>query len=391
MLWRRGLSAEPVTEPGQLMQEAAEKTGLDDFGDETFIEALTVLCRAQDEEAGLTPFGRVVAHGSLLRALSQRLTALEWVRRHPEILDYPIERPVIVLGGMRSGTTRLQRLLAADPRFQCTRAFEATTPAPPLSYRPGRRDPRRMTQRGWQLAADLINPNFRKIHPTRINEADEELAMLELSICGAQIEAQRPVPSFRDWSERTPQTHAYRFLKMLLQLQGWLRGTGPARPWVLKTPQYCQDLEALLEVFPDARLVAIHRDPVKMTASAASLAWQVMATVSETVTKPWCGEEWLHKGAYRARVTADVRAARPDVPAIDLVYRDMNADPIGVMRRVYDFLDLPLTEDVRLAMRRYLKRAARARDHGRHRYSLHEFGLTEAEVSRRFAAPSASA
>ncbi|EMD83079.1 sulfotransferase family protein [Pacificimonas flava] len=385
-LWARGLSPEPDTAPPVMMQQASRAARLDDFGDDGFLPGLDRLCRAQAEEAGLTALGRVVVHGGLVRALTQRLLAVEWWKRHPDILDYPLPRPIIVLGGMRSGTTRLQRLLAADPRLQATRAFEAMTPAPPLSHRRGRPDPRRLQTRGLLFGLDRLNPAFRRIHPVRVNDADEELPMLELSICGAQIEAQRPVPAFRDWSERTPQDHAYRFLRPLIQLQGWLRGSDPARPWILKTPQYSQDLAALLGVFPDARIVAIHRDPAAMTASAASLAWNMMAPLSDTVTKGWCGAEWLHKTHFRERTAAAVRAAHPHVPAIDTHFAAMNADPIGEMRRIYGFLDLSFTEETEARMQRYLAAAARAGDHGRHRYTLGEFGLSEDDVAARFAA-----
>ncbi|OWV31773.1 hypothetical protein B5C34_14775 [Pacificimonas flava] len=366
------------------MEEAAARTGLSDFGDRAFTSALDVLCRAQEEESGLTPLGRVVAHGGLVQALSQRLLAVEWLKRHPEIADVPLASPIIVLGGMRSGTTRLHRLLALDPRLSATRFFEGQFPAPPLGFSRGGRDLRPLKARAFLAGSDLANPALRKIHPMRPREADEELPMLELSIWGAQIEAQRPVPSFRSWSETADARPAYRFLKSLLQLQTWLRGEDGSRPHILKTPQYSQDLAALLEVFPDARIVAIHRDPARMTASAASLAWNVMALVSGTVTKDWCGHEWLHKTAYRERTAAAVRAANPHVPAIDVSFADMNADPIEVMRRVYGFLGLGWSEEVERRQQSWLARSRRRGDHGRHRYSLQEFGLTERDIAAAF-------
>ncbi|MEE4351006.1 MAG: sulfotransferase [Pacificimonas sp.] len=384
-LWARGLAPPPITTPEQLMTEAADKTGLDDFGDETFREGLSVLCEAQRAEAELTPLGEVVTHGGLVRALSQRLTAVEWWKRHPEILDYPIVRPIIVLGGMRSGTTRLQRLLATDPRLQATRFFEGNTPAPPLSMRPGDFDRRRLTAQAACVATDILSPAFRKIHPTSPMAADEELPMLELSLSGAQIEAQRRVPSFRAWAERTSQHHAYRFLKPLLQLQGWLRQSDPARPWVLKTPQYMQDLDALLDVFPDARIVAIHREPGAQVASSASLVWTLIGALSDTVTKDWCGQEWLHKTAYRERTAAAVRAANPQVPAIDVSFADMNRNALLVMRQVYAFIGLTWSADVEARMQAWLSASKRRGEHRGHRYSLEEFGLAEADITRAFA------
>ena len=385
-LWRRGLAPPPETTPERLMAEAARKARLDDFGDESFVEALTVLCRAQEKEAGLTPLGRVVTHGSLVRALSQRLLALEWLRLHPEIDDIELAPPIVVLGGMRSGTTRLQRLLATDPRLQFTRAFEAATPAPPLGFDRSRSDPRRRAHRNLMRLSDLTFPGLSALHPTAPELADEELPMLELSICGAQIEAARPVPAFRAWSEETPQTHAYRLLERLLKLQCWLRESDPAKPWILKTPQYSQDLDALLRVFPNARILAISRNPGTMTASAASLSWHIMANLSETVTKDWCGSEWLHKTAYRERTAAKMRAAHPHIPALDLTFEAMTRDPLAEMRRAYDFIGLSWSDAVEAGMLHWLAESKARGDQGGHRYSLQEFGLSEADVASAFAA-----
>ena len=61
-----------------------------------------------------------------------RLRAQEWIRRHPEILQERIAAPTVVVGMMRSGTTLLQRLLAADPRFNCAHGWEVVEAAPRL-------------------------------------------------------------------------------------------------------------------------------------------------------------------------------------------------------------------------------------------------------------------
>nr|WP_255536598.1 sulfotransferase [Pacificimonas pallii] len=311
----------------------------------------------------------------MVRVLTQRLRCEALIAANPEITKRAIAAPIVIVGPMRSGTTRLQRLLACDDRFTCTRLYEALAPVP------GGRTARIAETRVLQFALDRLNPELRRIHPGDPLDAEEELPVLELAISGAQIESQRPVPSWARWMEQTPQTHAYRWLKRWMQLTGHMRGGDPKRPWIMKTPQYMQDLPALLEIFPDARLMFIHRDPHAVTASAASLAWNYMMIQSETVTKAWCGQEWLHKTAFRVDAAQRFRNARPDVPAIDVRFHEMNEDWEREIARIYDWLGTgpaPLA-----AMRDYSRRAARTHLKTPHRYTLEEFGLSAGAIDER--------
>lgn len=370
-LWDRRILPPPDLDEATLDRQARSATGLDDFGDDRFVRAqLRVLLPALEFEAALSPFGRMIAHGSLLKVLKERLWAEEWFRRHPEILERPVVAPVVIVGQMRSGTTRIHRLLAADPRFAHLRLYEAMCPVPRPGSRAGPRDPRIRIVRHGVGVLNAINPGNGAAHPTGTLEPDEELGLLEASITGAQIEAQRRVPSFARWSETHDQTPAYAKLKRLLQLAGWFRGEDAAKPWLLKTPQHMQDLPALLRVFPDARLIFTHRDPVAVVASSASLVWHQMVAQSDAVDPHWIGAEWLRKTAYRARAAAAARRGIPNM-TIDIDYADADTSLHAVLDRIYDWLDLepanlpPPVADVR---------------HRAHRYRLEDFGLDAARV-----------
>ncbi|MGB3723759.1 MAG: sulfotransferase [Pacificimonas sp.] len=374
-LWEKGLAPPPALTADTLIADAVKSAGTDEFGDSDMVVRLERLCEAINSEAGLTPLGRVMSYGGLRRTLIQRLMCEAMLTADPDITERPVSPPIIIVGPMRSGTTRLQRLLACDTRFVSTRVFEALSPVP------GRRSARIAETRALQFALDGLNPAVRRIHPGQPLDTEEELPILELALSGAQIESQRPIPSWARWMEQTPQRHAYHWLKRWMQLTGARRGDDPARPWVMKTPQYMQDLPALLGTFPNARLIFIHRDPRAVTASAASLAWNFMLMQSETVTPDWCGREWLHKTAFRIDATRAFRAAHPEVPAVDVRFRDMNADWEAEVARIYDWLDLP--EVPFDAMRNYSRRAARRHLTVPHRYSLKDFGLSSAQVDER--------
>lgn len=386
-LWARRLLPPPDLMEETLDRMAMRQTGLADFGDPWFRAPLRVLLPALREEADLNAMGRLIAHGSLLKVLKERLWAQALFARYPEIRARPLARPVVIVGPMRSGTTRLHRLLASDDRFAHLRLYEAMCPVPWPSSLRRRRDPRiGYTARGWK-ALNWINPANAAVHPTGPLEPDEELGLLENSVWGAQIEAQRRVPTYARWCEGTDATPAYAHMADLLRLTGWFRGDA-VKPWVLKTPQHMQDLAALARVFPDARLIFIHRDPASVVGSACSLAWHQMVVQSDRVDPNWIGREWLHKTEHRVRVTTSVRETIPPVRQLDVTFDEMNRDWLGVMRRVYSFLDMDIAPAT-APMSAYLARAAREHPFAAHRYDLADFGLDADEVRERFAGYSA--
>jgi hypothetical protein len=379
-LWARRWLPPPDLEEATLDAQAIRATGLADFGDPWFRGPLRVLLAALKEEAQLNPMGRMLAHGQLLKTLKERLWAQALFTAHPEIRQRPIVAPVVIVGPMRSGTTRLHRLLACDPGFAHLKLHEAMCPAPWPSSLKRRRDPRiAYTDRAWR-ALTWINPGNAAVHPTGAMEPDEELGLLENSIWGAMIEAQRRVPSYARWCEATDATPAYAHMADLLRLAGWFRGDDPATTWLLKTPQHMQDLGALLNIFPDARLIFIHRDPAAVVGSACSLAWHQMVVQSDAVDPHWIGAEWLHKTGHRIETTLRVRATVPPARQLDLTFDEMNGDWRAAMRRVYAFLDRDMGA-VEPAMAAYLGREQR---HAAHRYELADYGLDAAAIRSRF-------
>lgn len=375
--WAAGLLPPPDLCEATLFAQAVRMTGLDDFGDDRFRPALAALMAALRDEAALNPVGRVIAHGSALKVLTERLRAEAIFKAHPEIEARPLAAPVVIVGAMRSGTTRLHRLLALDPRFVHLRLFEATFPVPP----------RGPDLRVAQTAAILrllthLSPPIAAIHPTSPRAPDEELGLFDQSFWGAQAEAQRPIAGFARWCEAADPAPAYAHLARLLKLIGWARGDDPARPWILKTPQHMAHLEALVAAFPDARLVFTHRDPVAVVASAASLAWHQMAIQTDTLDPAWVGAEWRRKTLHR--IAAFERARAAGVDGIDVRFDDVGRDWEGAIARIYAHLGEPLLPQVLATMRGWMAREARGRHHA-HRYDAADFGLDRDELAQAFA------
>jgi len=367
-----------------LCDAARRQTGLDDFGDPWFLRPLEVLIEAIREEASLNALGRFAATGQFMKVLRERLWTQHWFDTHEEILAEPLAPPVIVVGPMRSGTTRLHRLLAADERFEHMRFFETVCPVPEPGFRPGGRD-RRPRQAGRLLSTvHKLNPRTAVIHPTGPFEPEEELGLLVQSAWGMKHEAQWRIPTYGRWAEEEDATPAYSHLSRLLRLVHWARGrNAPRKPWVLKTPQHMLDLPALLRVFPEAKLIFIHRDPAKVVGSSCSLVWNQMTIHSDEADPHWIGEHWLDKTSLQIDRMQAARSRIHPNQRIDVLYRDMDADWEDVMRRVYRFLDMDIGPALP-AMQRYVRNAKSQHRWQRHRYDLTSFGLDQKTVRGRF-------
>lgn len=369
--WTKGWSPVPDLSPGALVAEARKRASCGDLGDpEVWSDNLNRLCASLHDEANLTPLGQTMAYGQIVAALRDRMRAQALWTAHPEIAAVPIARPILVLGQMRSGTTRMQRLLACDPRLNWTRHYESWCPV-------GRF--RRARAAATLAAMRAMNPGFSIIHPTSAGAPDEEIGLFSPSLFGATFEVQWRVPGFARWCEQRDTRPIYREFRHLLQTVAWLRSERVPSPWVIKVPQLTQDLDVVLDLFPGARVIQLERDPVAVVASAASLARNQMRVQSDAVDPHWIGREWLGKVRLRLDRVSKVLESRPEVPVVEVNFEQMNVDWLGQMRRVYAMLGMELTTMVEQRMRRYLARAGKS-GLDRHRYSVEDFGLHPAVV-----------
>lgn len=375
--WRRNLLPEPLLDPDQLTARAFEAERWDDFGPTHWQGGFAALVASLQTEARLNPIGRTLAHGQLVQILRERLRAYRLWRKHPEILDRPLSPPIIILGSMRSGTTRVQRLLACDRRLTYTRLFESVSPVVSGAL---------VDHRPWKAWTALrliqqFNPALRSIHPAAPLLPDEEFGLLGFSFASAHFEVQWQVPTFARWcEERGDKAAAYREFRMLLQSIAWSRGDRASRPWILKVPQFMEDLDALLATFPGARLICLHREADAVVGSSASLVWEQTRIQSNRVSKTDIGQTWLRKSARRTQLAAEARMRHAHVPQIDVSYADIDHDWETQVRRIYDFLDTPLTPGTLARMRRFL---GSSRAHRGHSYRLSDFGLTSDEIRAR--------
>jgi hypothetical protein len=370
----------------RLLASARRVAGTDDFGTEPFLEPMRVLLESL-RGAPLSDLGAMIMRGTLLRSLSQRLRAQSWWTAHPEILDEPVQAPIVVVGMMRSGTTLLQRVLASDPRFACAYGWEVGEPAPRPGWDPAADDPRVAAAEQREEQTRTFATELFAIHPTYVHEAEEEIVFLADAFLSHIPEASCDVPRYRSWVDTQDFAPAYRWLRRMLQLLQWQkrRRGEPRRPFVLKTPAHLGYLDTLLAEFPDAHIVHTHRDPVDVIPSGASLNATLWRTHCDAVDPHEVGRQWIERMGWSCDRAV---AARDHIPAgqvSDVAFVDAVADPVGTAARILAAVDLDLTDEARAAMEAWLVQD-RTRDAlPVHRYAPGDFGLTADQIRERFA------
>ncbi len=361
---------------GALIDGARRRSGLRQFDDEAFVAPLERLCAALEEEARLTPTGRLLTRARIESALINRLRLAACYAAHPEIADIAIEAPLFVTGLQRSGTTKLQRMLAADPDTRALSSWEALHPAPWPQRLPF--EPRRLAAHAAEATLRYLAPDFFAVHPVEAGAPEEEVVLLDHSFASTVSEASYHVPSFARWLESYDHTPAYAYLSRALRLLSWQRRQ-PKR-WVLKTPHHLEHLPLVARVFPGARVVQTHRDPRVTVASFCSMVAHGRGIFSDAVDPHEVGRHWLRKIRRMLDRAMDARDGGEAPPVLDVRYDELLDDPMRAIARVYDFAERPLTGAARRAMHAWLSRNPQ-HQHGRHRYALADFGLDEARVA----------
>lgn len=366
-----------------LIAQARRETGLRDFGDERFMPALETLLVSIEADAALNPFGRKNAQARIVRSLKNRLWANECYRRHPEILAADIVAPIVIVGPHRSGTTRLQRLLATDIRLQHLRTWEGLNPAPWLD-RPGHGREERHAEICRMLAASQrMHPGVAAAHPMSADWPEEEMLLLNHAFCSFSYFGIFNTRGYYDWFCGIDKDFAYRDLAAQMKLISWSRKDPPGKRWILKNPQHMHDLDALLRVFPDARLVFTHRDPLKTVSSVLSLMWHYAVQNTDVPCRGKTREIWLD---FCGRMVERAMHFRPQIPAdqqLDVYYHDINADWRREIRRIYAFAGIECTAAAEDAMGAWFAASERENRHGGHSYRAADFGIDDAGIELR--------
>lgn len=370
-VWARGWDEKPRLEPDYIWRAGSKGYSPEDESsirsEEEVVDfrlRLERLCASLTEEAQLNALGHTMAYGQLKNAVRKRHALGRLWREKPELVRTPIAAPIIVLGQMRSGTTRLQRLIAADPRHAGTRFCDSHDPVPAtLDLRP---------VKAWAalFMARRINPWLDTLHPFGPIRTDEEIGWLSAAFSPTAFEAQWHIPSFLAFSEARDAGPLYREFVRILRTDAAFRGNAHM-PRVLKCPQFAEDGEALLAQFPDARVVRSYRDAQDVLASSVSMVASQMAFQSDRHDLAALENEWARKMKLRDQRMDEALSAFDGTTA-DVRFTELGCDWRGTMAATYEKLDMGFNTAAERAMTREQTRS-RSGSHAHHSKIMKEF------------------
>lgn len=369
-----------------ILDEALRRAGRGAFVDRTFVEPLRVLLHSLNTEAHLNAAGQFSMRTRIVDLLVNRLRLEHYLESHPEIRDEQIAAPFVIVGFPRTGTTMLHRLLSCDPATNAVAWWENRNPAPFPNTVWGQPDPR-IAAAHQQVRAILdAVPALAAIHPWDPEGPDEEILLLEHSFYSTMPASMANVPTYDAWVKLQDNTAAYRYLELMLQFLQWQKRQARhvGTRWVLKTPHHLGFMEYLFKVFPGARIIQTHRDPLQTLPSITSMyyfLWQLACdAVDPLVVGRYCKEHY----SRALRHCMEVRDITPVGRFIDIDYRTVLRDPLAQAHRIYDFLGLQLTVGIENEMRRWAEENRRDK-RAPHEYTLEKFGFTDEEIRREFA------
>jgi hypothetical protein len=176
-----------------------------------------------------------------------------------------------------------------------------------------------------------------------------------------------------DWVQR------YEEFQRMLKLLQW--GV-PAGHWVLKSPAHLFTLEALWSVFPEACIVQTHRDPAKAIPSVCSLFAATRSMLSDSVVPEQLGPQVAEM--FADMLARGMAAREQNAGSVfDLHYRELVADPVGAVGRIYEHFGWRFDAALSDRMRRWQTANSRGK-HAVHHYSLQQFGLENASIETLF-------
>ena len=378
-------SREVTLDLDRMLDEAVEQAGADDIADtDGFADRLAAHVAAIESDTGLRQLSRSTLRARVVRLLRNRLSLTDLLKRYPEIDAIPIERPLIVVGMPRSGTTHLVNLIAEDPRRRSLPYWESQEPIPARGSGPDvfGVDPRYRRAEAEHDALMATTPYVAAMHDRFPEAIEEEVELLDLDMAGYVLEWHARVPGWRDFYLKLDQSHHYAYMKKVLQALTFLRGP---RTWVLKSPQHAEQLGPLMATFPDATVAFTHRDPVAVIQSAITMMAYSDRLRRTTIDPDWLVDYWTDRIHRLLAACVRDRGLVPTERSVDISFQHLNGNEMPVLEEFYRRAGVDITPKVAKRFQAYIDDKRRG-GKGRIPYDLRRhFGVTPEELRSRFA------
>ncbi|SMB21935.1 conserved protein of unknown function [Sterolibacterium denitrificans] len=356
--------------------------GYDDFGETSYLEGLRRLLYSYDEEARFHTLGALTMRYQLVGLLAERLRTNRWFAAMPESAEIRIERPLVITGMVRTGSSALLDLMGANPDTQCLPYWLGLHPQP--------RPPRAQ----WEAAYDFQHARveldlmyragrnvLEAIHFLSPDGPDEPGRIIGQGFSDDRFEVVNTVPTWSEWYANTIHRETFQRYRRVTQLIGAYE---PDKRWLMKYPVFIRNLEAFLDAFPDACILWTHRDPAQVLPSYVSLVAHFRGLMEKDIDHARIAREQLEIWASAMECGMRLREGR-EHQFHDVYFNDFYADPLGEIARAYARFDQSFPEAARAAIQKWRDDNPPGK-HGEHTYSKTFVGVDRAAIHARFAA-----
>jgi len=361
-----------------LHEEATRRSGLSDFGPDDYLTPMRMLVEEMDKIA-MSEAGRTFWCEELIGTLIPRAAREKNWQEHPKWQEQEIRKPLVICGVPRTGTTALHKVMSIDPQFQGLENWLSIWPMP----RPPREQWSQHT--GYRLAAEILQargaqiPGLTSQHEVIVDEVDECMEVMKLGFINNRFPELALIPDYDAFFQSQDELAQYRELADTLKLIG----LNDHRPWLLKNPGHFVGIETLLQVFPDARVIVTHRDPLRALASLNSILSHPRKLISPDLDLHLPGKRDIDYWSKGVDAMRKARAERPTEQFHDVDHAEFHRDPISTIRKIYDYFGLSLDMRTERRMRIWISENPVGK-HGEHAYDPADYGLNAAEVSAAF-------
>lgn len=371
----------PAIDAEKAKAAAIKKTGLSDFGDYFNQEGLQRVVHAYNTESHLSTLGRLTAKNMLEDNLVNLLRVEDTIKQRPEIAEAAIKKPIFILGLPRTGSTILQELLSLDNNHRFVLSWEASEPYPPATQDTVKTDPR-IAQVNKQLEmTEVLMPNLKAIHFSDAELPQECAIFMAWSFFFDHFSTMAECPHYRDWYLKADAVQGYEWHKRVLQ---YYQSNYSKPRWVLKAPQHIRFLETIFQVYPDACVIQTHREPYKTMPSLASLIYTTRSALTTDIDPHHVGQTELAVWSYLIQCGVDAREnLNKEDQIFDFYFEDTIKDPLPSIERLYEQFNLELSAETAKVMREHMANKPMGK-HGKHSYSLEQFGMSRQMVDDAF-------
>jgi hypothetical protein len=363
-----------------ILKLARTATDLPDPDTDTWREGLQLLLRDHHSTDALSERGWGILKGRYTEALAARMRVDDYIRKHPEVTQTPVTRPIFICGMPRTGTTMVSYMMDADTKNRSLLKWEAYGGVPPAAPGTLRSDERCLAEKAKDEIIIKSNPKGAAQHFEAGDGPTECVHLLAQDFKSLMFAVLSNTPSYHDWLLSSCDLRsAFEHRKRVLQI---LQSTNPGR-WVLKMPSDSLFIRTLFAVFPDAKVIWTHRDPYAAFASSMSMRATSRPMFNKDAGVDYMREYFPRQLQLHLTRPLEVSRERPG-DIYHAYYDDLVSEPLAQMKKIYAWLGDPWTDTAEAGMRAWIEHNPQGR-FGKHSYSLSEWGFSRRDLEPLFA------